>query len=416
MALEPAKLSDFKLGAKLGTGTTAMVYGAVHIATGRPVAIKVMAEAGPNHERRERFAREALLLADVRSRHVCKILGFGFDRGQPFLVLDRLYGETLDDKLRRDGAIPPGIALRWIEQLIIGVRDCHAAKIIHRDIKPSNVFLRGDGDGETVTLIDFGVARLREIAECDDGLTSVSHLIGSMGYMAPEQFANAKTVGFSADLYALGVVVFRTLTGRLPFVSRSLEVVVRMKREQPPPLLSSMPGMRASPLLDRFVQTAMAHDPRARFQTAREMLEQWGQVMADFQRGRSSPPPRADIGASDDSPTDRRTRGRRTPIPLPSQVASQVAERTVPGVDPLHDDDANVEDTVRFDASNTEVPSYDDLGAATIRSQNGDDLDDLPALGREESPFDVPTQPHVDLKMLVDRELELHRARLREGD
>src|SRR5262245_48536261 len=127
MALEPAKLSDFTMAGALGSGTTARVYEAVHTATGRPVAIKVMEQSHSSSEMRERFAREALLLAGVASRHVSKILGFGFDKGQPFLVLERLQGETLDAKLRRDGPVPVATGLRWIEQLIVGVRDCHDA-------------------------------------------------------------------------------------------------------------------------------------------------------------------------------------------------------------------------------------------------------------------------------------------------
>ena len=280
--LQPAKLADFKLAGALGSGTTAKVYEAVHMTTGRSVAIKILEPSQSGTEMRERFAREAILLAGVASKHVGNIVGFGFERGQPFLVLERLNGETLDAKLRRDGAVPPAIAVRWIEQLLVGIRDCHDQQIIHRDIKPSNIFIHQEGFDETVKLIDFGVARLREITSDTGGLTSTNHLIGSMGYMAPEQFRNAKTVGFTADLYAVGVVIFRTLTGRLPFVSRSLEAVIRMKAEQVAPPISSMPAMPKNVLLDWFVTKTMARDPAERFQSAREMLEHWWNVMASL--------------------------------------------------------------------------------------------------------------------------------------
>ena len=236
MALEPARIQDFQIAGSLGSGTTAQVYDAVHLATGRPVAIKVLEPSQAGDEMRERFAREAVLLAALSSRHVCNILGFGFERGQPFLVLDRLVGETLDAKLRRDGAVPMALALPWIEQLLLGVKDCHDARIIHRDLKPSNIFLHHDPSGlELVKLIDFGVARLRELSGGVQSLTSTNHLIGSMGYMAPEQFRDAKSVTFASDLYAVGVVVHRMLTGRLPFVSRSLEAVIKMKTERDAP-------------------------------------------------------------------------------------------------------------------------------------------------------------------------------------
>src|SRR5689334_22853354 len=121
MALEPAKLSDFRIAGALGAGTTAKVYEAVHVASGRSVAIKTLEPSQSGSEMRERFAREALLLAELQSRFVGKLEGFGFDKGQPFLVLERLNGETLDAKLRRDGPVPLARAVRWIEQLVIGV-------------------------------------------------------------------------------------------------------------------------------------------------------------------------------------------------------------------------------------------------------------------------------------------------------
>jgi serine/threonine-protein kinase len=380
MALEPAKFSDFKLAGALGTGATAKVYEAVQIATGRPVAIKVMEQSNQTPEMRERFAREALLLADVHSRHVSQIIGFGFERGQPFLVLELLQGETLDAKLRRDGPVPLPLAVRWIEQLIIGVRDCHTAKVIHRDIKPANIFLHKDGFDEVVKLIDFGVARLREISGGMpvNELTSANHLIGSMGYMAPEQFKSAKSVNFTADLYAVGVVTFRTLTGRLPFVSRSLEAVIRMKTEQPVPAISSMPGMVQNPMLDWFVEKAMTRDPAARFQSAREMLEHWRNFMGSLDNEGGG---RDDFGRVDESYAGQRPRPpaydnddehtiRRPPI---SMAPNTLTDPPLPTL---------------------EHPSH---GEPPTRS-----LDDV---------YELPTRSDPNLKKLVERELELQKAR-----
>src|SRR5262249_38432117 len=121
--------------------------------------------------------------------------------------------------------------------------------------------------------------RLREIATVGVSLTSTHHLIGSMGYMAPEQFQYAKGVGPQADLYAAGVVLFRTIAGKLPFVNRSLEKVIKMKCETDPPKLSSLPHRASLPLLDAFVARALARDPLQRFQSAREMLQEWWRVV-----------------------------------------------------------------------------------------------------------------------------------------
>jgi serine/threonine-protein kinase len=281
MALEPSRLSDFRLNRAIGSGSTAQVFDAVHLSTGRHVAIKMLEqEAGASAELRERLAREAVILAGVDSRHVGRILGFGYDKDQPFLVLERLHGETLDVLIKREGHLATRQIVEWVEQLLIGVRDIHAVGVVHRDIKPSNVFVLGDMESERIVkIIDFGVARLREIASVGVSLTQTHHLIGSMGYMAPEQFLYAKGAGPQADLYAVGVVVFRMISGRLPFMHRSLEQVIKMKCEGEPPLLSSMPNIVCIRALDEWIAKALAHDLRRRFQSAREMLDEWWNVV-----------------------------------------------------------------------------------------------------------------------------------------
>jgi serine/threonine protein kinase len=281
MALEPARLQDFQVNQSIGAGSTAKVFDAVHLATGRQVALKTLEqEAEQSAELRERLAREAFILAGVDSKHVGRILGFGYDKDMPFLVLERLHGETLDALIKREGQLSTRQVVHWVEQLLLGVRDCHAAGIVHRDIKPSNVFLQDEGAGApTVKLIDFGVARLRELTQAGVGLTQTNHLLGSMGYMAPEQFHDPKSAGPPADLYAVGVVLFRVIAGRLPFVHRSLEAVIRMKCEADPPLLSSMANVVSIDALDQFTSRALARDPKNRFQSAREMLDEWWNVV-----------------------------------------------------------------------------------------------------------------------------------------
>lgn len=470
MALEPAKLSDFKLAGSLGSGATARVYEATQLATGRPVAIKMMEDSGSTAEMRERFAREAILLSGVQSRHVSKILGFGFEKGQPFLVLERLSGETLDAKLRRDGPPQPKVALKWIEQLIIGIRDCHDAKVIHRDIKPSNIFLHYDGTMEMVKVIDFGVARLREITDDGSGaLTSANHLIGSMGYMAPEQFTNAKGVHFTADLYAIGVVVFRTLTGRLPFVSRSLHAVIKMKSEQSVPAISTMPGMPKSSLLDWFVQKATDRDPNGRFKNARDMLDHWWNVIASFDGEgvteisrsaygvpsgvASTPHGRRAPKTIDDEDTDRMRASQRSQTSPPSTMP-HTQEPSTPQMqtsaafeaslrDDSPSDDAMFEDRTihkpnRFPPTPSSRPAPVSSPSAFPISSGSEhtiqramaipfavDNDEAPhtirqpdetrAFVDDADPFDLPTKSDPNLKKLVERELALQKARRESG-
>jgi serine/threonine-protein kinase len=285
--LDPVSLDDYQLGEPLGSGAMALVFDAVHKKTGAPVAIKLLEGASRgSRELRERMAREAVVLASVESPYVGRLMGHGWEEEQPFLVLERLAGETLAALLRREKRLAPIRMVDWVEQLLLGLRDCHRMSIIHRDVKPANIFLvniPGQPDPQ-VKLIDFGVARLNEIAKAGASLTSTHHLIGSVGYMAPEQFEHAKGVGPAADLYGVGVVIFRSLSGRLPFVGRTLDVLAKLKTEATAPRLSSLPGMVPNEELDAFLQRALQREPEARFSTAAEMLQDWWRVAAALDR------------------------------------------------------------------------------------------------------------------------------------
>ena len=290
--LDPVPLDDFDIREPLGSGAMARVFEAIHKQTGKPVAIKLLdAAARGSRELRERMAREAVVLASLQSPHVSRLLGYGWESEQPFLVLERLEGETLADVLRREKRLSAARLVDWVEQLLVGVRDCHRANVIHRDIKPANIFLeKRPGSGEPVVkLIDFGVARLNEIANLGTSLTSTHHLIGSVGYMAPEQLEYAKGVGPTADLYAIGVVIFRCISGRLPFIGRSFDVLTKLKTEATPPLLSSLPGVPPNPELDAFLTRALVRDPRGRYENATVMLEEWWRVAAALDRDRILP-------------------------------------------------------------------------------------------------------------------------------
>jgi serine/threonine protein kinase len=182
-----------------------------------------------------------------------------------------------------------------------------------------------------VKLIDFGVARLNEIANLGTSLTSTHHLIGSVGYMAPEQLEYAKGVGPTADLYAIGVVIFRCLSGRLPFIGRSFEVLTKLKMQATPPVLSSLPGVPPNGELDAFRRE---RDPRGRFESATAMTR----------RGDSRVPRpcwRNGDGSRQRSTATRSCRTSRWTRPSEGQLAAahdslETANNTVP--DPRCDD------------------------------------------------------------------------------
>jgi serine/threonine protein kinase len=287
MPLAQVELTDFSLEGSLGSGASAHVYYARHRPSGLPVAIKRMATSRQPHDLRERFAREARMLASIDSPHVVRVHGFGFDEGRPFLVLERLEGETLEVRLRRHGRIPLEIAGPWVEQIITGIRHCHDANVIHRDLKPSNLFLATTAQGETIKLIDFGVARPRERSGDFDPLTATNDVIGSVGYMAPEQFKDAKHVTTAIDIYAIGVITFKLLTGRLPFGPTTLQTLELVQRDVPQ--VSTISGLAEHAVADDFLRCALSPQPEDRFPTAGDMLEAWWRVMASLDRYQGAP-------------------------------------------------------------------------------------------------------------------------------
>ncbi len=324
--LAPVSLDDFQLGEPLGSGAMALVFDAVHRTTQVPVAIKLLeGTSRGSRELRERMAREAVVLASLESAHVSRLLGYGFDGEQPFLVLEKLEGETLATLLRREKRLTPARMVDWVEQLLVGLRDCHRANVIHRDVKPANIFLESlPGQAEPVVkLIDFGVARLAEIASAGASLTSTHHLIGSVGYMAPEQLEYAKGVGPTADLYAAGVVIFRCLSGRLPFVGRTFEVLTKLKTEATAPVLSTLPGMPPNLVLDEFLCRALSRDTAARFTSAPEMLEAWWRVVAALDR--DAPLPEVDVVFDEDEWTSTIVGSLARTGSGPQSVSSQTA-------------------------------------------------------------------------------------------
>jgi serine/threonine-protein kinase len=381
MALEPSRITDFHVGGPIGSGSTSRVFDAVHIASGTPVAIKMLEPSARGlSELRERFAREAVMLSQLQSRYVGRLLGFGFERGQPFLVLERLFGETLDARLKAVGTLPIPQLVEWVEHILLGVRDCHSANLIHRDIKPGNIFVDRSEGVEVLKLIDFGVARLQEIASQGASLTSTHHLLGSMGYMAPEQFKCAKGVSPAADLYAVGVVIFRCLTGRLPFVSRSLEDVIKMKCEEDAPRVSSMPGMFRHDPLDEFMACALAREPASRFQSARAMLETWWRVSATLPQDAPAPDPES--------------------LQIPVEEAMEESLSTIPERAQKRQSHTDKPPVSRPPPTQVDPPTYP--------------LEFFPP-GAPAAEFDQPTVVNPKLKALVQQELELSRRRRDRG-
>ena len=220
---EMGRLGGFRILQVLGAGGMGLVLRAEDTTIRRAVAMKVMkpgiaAQAGA----RDRFLREARLVADLDHENIATIHHVGEDRGVPFFTMPLLTGETLEARLQRAGTLPVEEVLRIGREAATGLAAAHGRGLVHRDIKPPNLWLfrRGDGTGprDQVKILDFGLARP---LDADVRLTSPNQLMGTPAYMSPEQVQNG-AVGPSSDLFSLGAVLYRAATGRPAFSGQHL--------------------------------------------------------------------------------------------------------------------------------------------------------------------------------------------------
>ncbi|WP_437951452.1 cytochrome c peroxidase [Sorangium sp. So ce296] len=264
----------------LGEGGMGAVYEARHLGTGRRVAVKVItSKLAQDDAVMARFEREARAAGAIESEHIASVLDSGRDRatGLPFLVMELLSGEDVDQMLRRLGPLPPELALCIVAQACMGLIKAHDARVLHRDIKPANLFLARRDRGEyAVKLLDFGVAKIQadDSFESHQELTATSNLIGSPIYMSPEQARNMKDVDGRTDLWSLGIVLFKMLAGRTPYRnSRGLgELIVAICSTPAPPIQSLAPWVTYE--VGEIVHRALQIDRNLRFQSAEEMLEE----------------------------------------------------------------------------------------------------------------------------------------------
>ncbi|GCE17373.1 serine/threonine protein kinase [Dictyobacter kobayashii] len=284
--------SDHLIGKQLGTcvlervigsGGMGMVYLAHQTRPVRDVAVKVLRSgAGIYSEAHQeflaRFRREANVIAQLDHVNILPIYEYAEQDGLAYLVMPYLKGGSLRTLLEEKGRLSPLEAFKYIEQAGSALQYAHEHKIVHRDIKPGNMLFHADG---RLVLVDFGIARITRDSSVSDlsdpSLTAVGQFLGSVEYMAPEM-VQGRNVDYRADIYELGIVLFQMLTGRVPFQGGSPLFIAAMHiNDQPPSLLQLDPTI--SPALNAVVQKAIAKDPAARYQSAREMVEALRQVL-----------------------------------------------------------------------------------------------------------------------------------------
>jgi len=272
----------------LGQGGMGAVYRGRDPELDRPVAIKVMLHATPDFV--QRFRREAQSIARLAHANIVQVYDFGVDGdGNPYFVMELIDGTPLDEIVRTRGKMPALQVVQLAKQAAAGLAAAHRAAIVHRDVKPSNLIVDGRG---AVKLVDFGIARMESGAQ----LTNAAALMGTPGYMAPEQ-ASGKKVDARADIYALGMTMFEMLAGGPAFTSDDPIALVVMNIQNPlPDLHAFAPGTPEE--LIQLVEMMVAKDPDARIQSCDAVVAALDDIEARLRTGTASFEKRTDQGAA----------------------------------------------------------------------------------------------------------------------
>jgi serine/threonine-protein kinase len=270
--LAAALAGQYDIERELGRGGMGVVYLAQDVKLDRKVALKVLPPLlADSAQVRERFLREARTSARLTHPNIVAIYGAGEVNSLVYFVMSYVEGESLAERLRRNGVLDPANAVPIIRDVALALAYAHERGVVHRDIKPENILLDAHSGRAMVT--DFGIARVAEAAP----LTMTGQVLGSVHYMSPEQVSGDKVDGRS-DLYSLGVVAFQALSGRLPFDNETASaVIVSHVTKAPPPLLSLAPQVPGA--LAAVVDRCLSKSPGDRYDTgdalARALDEAW---------------------------------------------------------------------------------------------------------------------------------------------
>ena len=243
----------FRIERVLGQGGMGIVVAAIHLQLDERVALKfLLPEALNNPEAVARFAREARAAVKIKSEHVARVSDVGtLESGSPYMVMEYLHGEDLASYVRRNGATSIPEAIEFLLQACEAIAEAHALGIVHRDLKPANLFVTRRVDGSPcIKVLDFGISKLTLTgsgASPDLGMTQTHSIMGSPLYMSPEQMSSTRSVDRRTDIWALGVILYETLTGHVPFDAETMPQLCGMILQDPPrPLRDLRPDVPES--------------------------------------------------------------------------------------------------------------------------------------------------------------------------
>jgi len=267
---------------KLGEGGMGQVYLAEHVKMGRRSAIKVMNPSMVHDpEAVARFNREASNASRISDAHVCAIYDFGeTPEGLIYLAMEFIEGEPLTELIRREGALPVVRAADICIQVAAALQAAHDLGIVHRDLKPDNIMLtRGRDGADGVKVVDFGLAKAVGGEGGGQKVTRTGLVVGTPEFMSPEQLSGDKLDGRS-DVYSLGLVLFNTLTGTLPFPADSVqEAMIKRLTDEPAELVEVRPDLHFPPGLQQTLDTGLARSPVDRYQSAAKFAHDLASVV-----------------------------------------------------------------------------------------------------------------------------------------
>jgi serine/threonine-protein kinase len=297
MASLPSQIGRYQIKSLIGRGGMGDLYLALDPNTNRLVALKLLNATLDSTELRERFAREARALAALNHPNIVNIYDTGEYDDAPFIVMEYVRGETLAEIIKRRAPLSISQKLKLMSELCAGLAQAHNANIIHRDIKPANLMVDQQG---RLKILDFGIARVTEDNRTRFGpLTAVNMMIGTPGYMSPEQL-EAGEVDHRSDIFAVGAVCYELLSNTEAFAGSDTRMVERkVLAGKPTPLASLVPGL--DPEIDEIVQRALKKEPNKRYQDATTFEKALDRV-------------RARMGPDDAPPLPP-----PPPVPLPAQ-------------------------------------------------------------------------------------------------
>jgi len=329
----------------IGEGGMGAVYEAEHLAIGRLVAVKVL---HPKHSQKKeaisRLQHEARVVGTIGHPNICEIYDMGrLDDGTPYLVMERLHGETLAERIQRDGAVPFQDLIDIIVQVLSALIAAHDKGIIHRDLKPDNIFLsQRPGMLPIAKLLDFGISKAQTVDDTAMHLTRTGMVMGTPYYMAPEQARGDRTLDQRVDLWAVGVILYEALTGRRPFLARNynalLVQILTSRHRAVAELQPTIPGA-----VSQLVDKALSKMREDRYQSAAEFQEALVRLKRSLSPSSPAPKPTSLSSVADGQVLygRRATDHRRDPavpvLPAVSRSAAPAAPAAaapLPRIDP----------------------------------------------------------------------------------